>query len=256
MDQKLKKGLVLRDGSTILDVRPEQIIIMSPDQGPLTIRNTAYHRIRHLENVDRRISYRFNSRNHLLETYNKGVFNCVYNGRLFQTRAGFADMICEQIEAHMSGDKKALSRYARIVGEAARETPMYDLLDLYLGRMPGVKKTKKGYWLHDGAFLVTLSTTTYIYRDGKRVKPLSLVHDGIGTNPSLPGPDGRIIRANHLTLSLISRVCFLLRPDMEDRRFLNQLPIDVRRRLADRLEAQRTAEARLLGEDPGARAAK
>ena len=242
MEHAELRGLKLINGSEILDVKPEQFIMLSDEGDPFTMRNTPYNVERIIMNGDRRIHHWFDEENHLQETYDQRIINCTYRGRLFQTRPEFSDGICLAIRRDRERDPGAVTAYQEIVARAERETPMYDILDMFTRQMTGVTRTKEGYWVQDGRFLVTLRGNTDIYTDGKRTGGLCLVMRTTGTRGLLPGPKGGVVRANDLTLTIISKIFYLLRPDLTDRVFVQQCPPPLRAYLRAREEALRRSE--------------
>lgn len=215
MEQMLR-GKKLSNGSLILDVKPEQYILLSEQGDPYTMRKTPYNHERYVLAGDKRIGYVFNKKNSFMETPNKRLFNCVYKGIRFQTRMEYADAICELVQRHRSGDKrKATDEFTALVDRAARETPMYSVIDPFLGQMAKVRKTKKGWWVHDGHFLVDLKGTSWFYKNGKEVNHFCLVLDGRRREPQLPGPDGEPVDINPISMSIISKVMWMLYPKIK-----------------------------------------
>lgn len=253
MKNKNLKNLKLTNGDIILEVRPEQLIILTKAGHVIPRKNSPYYIMRFVDFLDDRIHYKFDDLNHVQETYNIRIFNCVHEGRLFQTRPEHSEEICRLIRQDRESDPDAKQKYIDLLRKCEKETPMYDILDMFLDQMEHVKKRRDGYWVHDNLFHVSLKGNVSECKDGKIQKGICVVMGDNGTGGYLPRPrndsdEEKEVRAaksskskkedesskskknilpcvkvNDLTMTIICKVFFLLRPDLTDSVFMNQL---------------------------------
>lgn len=238
------RGLRLGNGALVLDVRPEVISLLSNDQYTYTMRNTPYNMERVVRRADQRIDYKFDENNFFQETYDKRIFNCTYAGLHFQTRMEFADAICELVQQHRDGRPGIVQKYKNLVARASKETPNYEVLGVFLSQLAGVSKVKKGWWIHGKHFRVDLRGDVHIMEGEKSLRRLCLVMATTGTKGYLPTPAGEAVKVNPITLTIISKIMFMLNPNLADKVLTDQLHqfpehLEVLVRHKRRVEAER-----------------
>ena len=106
-------------------------------------------------------------------------------------------------------------------------------LDSLLCGIGDVRRTDEGYDVDGGRFFVRMNGKAgYVDESGSRhVITMVLQESDAGV---MPQPDGGLVRAGALTMSIASKVLFLVRPHLFDLHFMHQLPQHLREHLRER----------------------
>lgn len=219
----------------VLEIRPEQTIIQD-DDGEVVCRPTGeYYKIRLFDYDNRRINYIFNVGMYVFETFDQRIFNAWCNGMRLQLRQDLSDQLIAAINIHKeTGVSEA---FVTLFEFAAKEIPFYNILYTYFKNFENVVKTNFGYTV-DGEFLIDYKGNAWVkrpkalmnYEDkeiNKHWQSLCIVMQGhrYDTDDAwIPDGVGNIVKVNALTMTIITKVMFLINPNLQDGIFTNQLP--------------------------------
>ncbi len=208
---------------TILLEERQDLLIIQDRNGVSTIPRSEYHilRIRHYNG--NRIFYDWGSNGATVkETYNQGVFNCWYESRQIQISDGDGIATCI-----LNKDVKA---YAKLFSGWFETVAQRKVIDMIVFQYPGrVSRIKDGYAV-DGVFMVNNHGVAHCIENNSW-RHLCLV--AIGTEKekhmSVDGIGDVVI--NPVTMTIMSKINFLLNPNMDDSVFTNQLTEQCKRHL-------------------------
>ncbi len=222
----------------ILEVRPEQVICLE-ETGVVTTRpNSPYYSMRYFKYNSKRIDYHFSEESYVMETYDERIFNCWHEGARVQLRQDLSEKLCAAINHHeMYGN---IREYAELFKTAFEEIPNWEILDLYLKNIRGVEKTQEGFVVYDD-FLIDYQGNAWVRPQhekfilfsskefAERWHSLCIVmkgtkhSDSVEKGASLPDEFGAMVKVNALTMTIISKLMFLLNPNLKDQAFTGQL---------------------------------
>ncbi len=205
---------------TILEERPEQLILLKDNNVEL-VPNTPYTKLKYSQEWDEdRIKYPIDKNHDITETFNNKVFNIEFNRQVIQTRYSLADTVCLLIKQHkQNGNTQQIEEFFM---KEFSQFIQDKILDEYLNDREGVKKVTKGYEVN-GIFLVGDEGSAYLISTGKHI---CIVVNGELKTVSIPYQD-QMVDLNERTYTILTKINFLLEPNMEDMVFVNQLPKDV-----------------------------
>ncbi len=222
----------------ILEVRPEQVICLEATGVVTTRPNSPYYSMRYFKYNSKRIDYHFSDESYVMETYDERIFNCWHEGSRVQLRQDLSEKLCAAINHHeMYGNIK---EYAELFKTAFEEIPNWEILDLYLKNIRGVEKTQEGFVVYDD-FLIDFQGNAWVRPPNerfvldnskefeKRWYSLCIVMKGTqhsykaDDGASLPDEFGTMVKVNALTMTIISKLMFLLNPNLKDQAFTGQL---------------------------------
>ncbi len=215
----------------ILEVRPEQVICET--NGKISTRpNSPYYSLRYFKYNNRRIAYTFSDKSFVRETYDDRIFNCWHDGRRIQLRQDLSERLAAAINNHeMYGNMR---EYAVLFKMAFEEIPYWDILELYLKHVKGVDRTKEGFIVY-GDFKIDYQGNAWIKPqnviEGEEHEDwysLCIVMQGNGhrfraVEAKLPNEFGEMVPVNAITMTIISKIMFLLNPNLKDDAFTAQL---------------------------------
>ena len=215
----------------ILEVRPEQVICET--NGKIHTRpNSPYYSLRYFKYDNRRIAYTFSDKSFVRETFDDRIFNCWHEGRRIQLRQDLSEKLAAAINHHeMYGNMR---EYAELFKMAFAEIPFWDILDLYLKHVKGVDRTKEGFIVY-GDFRIDYQGNAWIKPqheiEGEEHEDwysLCIVMQGTGhryraVEAKLPNEHGEMVPVNAITMTIISKIMFLLNPNLQDGAFTAQL---------------------------------
>jgi len=213
----------------ILEVRPEQIIF-EKDGEVQTRPNSPYYSMRHVTYKGNRIAYTFSDKSYVMETFDERIFNCWNNGQRLQFRQDLSDRLALAIKFHE--DYLGTTAYDDLFKEAFNEIPNWDILHAYLKNIEDVRYTRSGYKIHDGDFKIDFKgnawTTSKFSETLDNWNSLCIVMQGKGhtylaDGGVLPDSNGEMTKINALTMTILSKIMFLLNPNLSDKVFTNQL---------------------------------
>lgn len=221
----------------ILEVRPEQVICQE-DNGNISTRpNSPYYSLRYFKYNSKRIAYTFSDKSYVMETFDERIFNCWHEGKRIQLRQDLSEKLATAINHHdMYGN---IREYDELFKVAFEETPLWDILDLYLKNIEGVERTKEGFVIYE-SFLIDFKGNAWLkhenpdlinhFADDFSSRWISLCIVMQGTHHSdeadgghLPDEDGNMMKVNSLTMTIVSKIMFLLNPNLKDQAFVGQL---------------------------------
>lgn len=213
----------------ILEVRPE-LIIYEKDGDVQTRPNSPYYSMRHVTYKGNRIAYTFSDKSYVMETFDERIFNCWHNGERLQFRQDLSDRLALAIKFHE--DYLSSAEYDKLFIAASEETPNWDILHAYLKNIEDVRYTKLGYKIHDDSFKIDFKgnawTTGKFSETLDNWHSLCIVMQGKGHScladeGVLPDSNGDMIKINALTMTILSKIMFLLNPNLSDTVFTGQL---------------------------------
>ncbi len=220
----------------ILEVRPEQVICEI--NGQISTRpNSPYYSLRYFKYNNRRIAYTFSEKSFVMETYDDRIFNCWHGGQRIQLRQDLSERLAAAINHHeMYGNMR---EYAQLFKMAFEEIPYWEILEMYLKNVKGVDRTKEGFIVY-GDFKIDYQGNAWVKPqfpqelklelDGEKDEWYSLcvVMQGSGhryeaKETLLPDNLGGLVKVNAITMTIISKIMFLLNPNLADKAFTDQL---------------------------------
>ena len=214
----------------ILEVRPEQVICL--DNGVVTTRpNSPYYSLKYFNYDSRRIAYTFSDKSFIQETFDARIFNCWCDGKRIQLRQDLSEKLAAAINHHMMYGN--IREYQELFNEAYVEEPDWYMLGNYLRNIEGVVRTKEGFIIYD-EFKIDYKGNAWVRNDGEilttddRWYSLCIVMQGSkhsykAESAFLPNEYGNMEEVNSLTMTIISKIMFLLNPNLEDMAFTGQL---------------------------------
>lgn len=212
----------------ILEVRPEQVICQEENGNISTRPNSPYYTLKYFKFNNRRIGYTFSDNSFIQETFDSRIFNCWHEGKRIQLRQDLSEKLAASINHHdMYGN---IREYAELFNIAFKETPFWEILELYLRNIKGVEKVKSGFIIYD-TFKIDFKGNAWIrsencYTGVQLVEAeetwMSMCIVMQGTSHSynlehgglLPDELGNMIEVNALTMTIIAKIVFLLNPSM------------------------------------------
>ncbi len=217
----------------ILEVRPEQVIVL--DRGVVTTRpNSPYYSLKYFHYDEKRIAYTFSDTSFIQETFDARIFNCWCNGKRIQLRQDLSDKLATTINQHI--EYKTLYQYEDLFKFAYEEIPEYYFLERYLNNVEGVvHDTKQGFIVYDsfkidfkGNAWIKKGHTSYNMSSDEEWISLCIVmqgstHSNKADEGRLPDEYGEVQTINALTMTIISKIIFLLNPNLEDTAYTSQL---------------------------------
>ncbi len=218
----------------VLEIRPEQVICI--DNGKLTTKpNSPYYSLKYFYSGGNRIAYTFSDVSCIKETFDDRIFNCWCNGKRLQLRQDLSEKLAVAINHHMeSGD---VQKYEELFNLAYKEQPNWQILDIYLRNVEGVSQTSIGYIIYD-SFRIDFKGNAWVCGNyGNNIEEyqincwnsLCIVMQGAGNSHitdegTLFDENGSIISVNALTITILTKILFLLNPNLKDSVFTSQLP--------------------------------
>lgn len=210
----------------ILEVRNE--LIIAEVDGNLTTRpNSPYYTLKYTTYENARIAYTFGLGQYIRETYDDRIFNCYCDGKRIQLRQDLANRLAVCIQDHeLTGE----CDYVELFNEAYNETPDYDILDTYLRNYESVEFVKhEGFIVHE-IFMVDFKGNGRQRNqeddkwDGMCIVMQQSGHNSAKTGCTVPDDNGDAREINALTMTILSKVLFLLNPELQEKEFTGYLP--------------------------------
>ena len=215
----------------ILEVRPELVICR--ENGVISTRpNSPYYSLKYFTYDNRRIAYTFSDKSFVQETFDARIFNCWFDGKRIQLRQDLSEKLATTISHHMMYGN--IKEYQELFNEAYVEEPDWYMLNNYLKNIEGVVRTKERFIIYD-EFKIDYKGNAWVRNDGRYVNSneeewfsLCIVMQGSKHSYKaeaafLPNEYGNMEEVNSLTMTIISKIMFLLNPNLEDVAFTGQL---------------------------------
>ena len=228
----------------ILEERKEQIIYQNDAGEIITVPNSDYYWMKHIAFKDSRVGWIFSTDCYLKETFDDRIFNCWCYGERLQLRQDLSDELCgiirksikKELAVNEYGQLKpydGYSEYVNLFGRAQREIPNLEFLRYYLEELEDVKMGEGGCYVRDDFLIDYHGNASMKVADERSYKSVCLVMRGNRNNnsQSFPMKDGSFQLANPLTMTILSKVMFILNPNLKDRVFTQQLSKEVLNRL-------------------------
>jgi hypothetical protein len=218
----------------ILEVRPEQVICLEKNGNVSTRPNSPYYSLRYFKYNNKRIGYTFSDKSYVMESFDERIFNCWHEGRRLQLRQDLSEQLAAAINHHdMYGNVR---EYAELFNHAFQEEPSWEMLDMYLRNITGVQKVKDGFIIYE-SFKIDYKGNAWVrpQRDDEKFKrdnpwvSLCIVMKGtrhaekMAEGGFLPDTTSTMVEVNALTMTIISKIVFLLNPNLKDKSFTGQL---------------------------------
>lgn len=218
----------------ILEVRPEQVICLEKNGQISTRPNSPYYSLRYFKFGNKRIGYTFSDTSYVMETFDERIFNCWHDGRRLQLRQDLSEQLAAAVNHHENYGN--VREYAELFNRAFLEEPSWEMLDMYLRNIVGVQKVKDGFIIYE-SFKIDFKGNAWIRPQGKDEKfnknnpwvSLCIVMKGTRHADTtkdtgyLPDTTGTMVEVNALTMTIISKIVFLLNPNLKDQSFIGQL---------------------------------
>ncbi len=170
-----------------------------------------------------------------METFDERIFNCWHDGKRLQLRQDLSEKLAAAITHHSKYGN--IRVYANLFNHAFEEEPHWEILKLYLKNIQGVQEVKDGYIIYE-AFKIDTKGNAWIRPQSdepqQKLDPwnsLCIVMKGtrqrhtyqMDDGSYLPDATGTMIKVNALTMTIISKIVFLLKPNLKDDAFTAQL---------------------------------
>lgn len=210
----------------VLEIRAE--VVIAKVNGNITTRpNTPYYNMKYSKFENRQISYTFNETCFIRETFDDRIFNCWCEGKRLTLRQDLSDSLMMCIEnAEQDG---SVTLYKDLFIQAYNEITNTGILNTYLRNYKNVKQTKDGFVIH-GIFKIDYKGNAYLKKiNEKGWNSLCIVMQGSGhsstaTSGELPDREDNMVEINAITMTILSKVLFLLEPEIQEEGFIKQLP--------------------------------
>jgi len=218
----------------ILEVRPEQVICQEANGNITTRPNSPYYSLKYFTYGSKRIAYTFSDKSYIMETFDDRIFNCWHDDKRIQFRQDLAEKLSVAINHHkMYGN---IREFSELFDTAFAEIPNWDIIDLYLKNVNGLERTKEGFVIYDD-FLIDFKGNAWVRPEEERLETGQItsdwnslcivmqgtVHNYMTTASSLPDEFGNFVKVNAITMTIITKIMFLLNPHLEDEAFVGQL---------------------------------
>ena len=208
--------------SCIRSVRDDHLIVYYNGK-IMTKINDSYNNLKYGKYDGNRIFYKFNDEAEVQETYDDRIFNCIYKGETMQVRK--SENICEAI------NNDNLDDYALVFKETYYEIHKIELITDLVKRSWGerVKLRNNDTFVIDDRFMVDDKATAHYSKRGKNVREdkrwtfLCIVVKGRPRKKSIKTKIG-LVELDEKLLEILSKINFLLYPNMNDHVFISQLP--------------------------------
>tara|TARA_B110000495_G_scaffold82753_1_gene71193 strand:- start:61 stop:768 length:708 start_codon:yes stop_codon:yes gene_type:complete len=203
-------------------------IIYKEDNGTVSIvPNTPYWNLKIIENKNERIKFDLPIEGiEIIETFNGMIFNISLNGQTITTRPNMADAV---VESFTDTDKiyKIFDDYNN---NKYNMSLLHGILSKYGERISTVKEG----FIVDGMFLLDRTGTAWNWDQDKKCKNTH-VRTNLGSGAicivvnktqrlKLKGPDGGLVEIDQMGYVILSKIDFLLNPNVDDGVFMHQLP--------------------------------
>ena len=203
-------------------------IIYKENNGTVSIvPNTPYWNLKILENKNERIKFDLPIEGiEIIETFNGMIFNISLNGQTITTRPNMADAV---VESFANTDK-----IYKIFDEYNNNKYNMSLLHGILSKYGERIKTVSEGFVVDDLFILDRTGVAWNWdakHKVKNTKPRTNLGSGaicIVVNKTqrlkLKGPDGGLVEIDQMGYVILSKIDFLLNPDINDNVFMSQLP--------------------------------
>ncbi len=210
----------------LLEEREDQIIIVDLNGIVDTKPKTDYFILKFKDFDGDRIFYQFDKDSWIQETYNDGIFNCVYKKERMQLRQ--ANRIAFAINWHKNNknQKLALKPFEELFKKNFAHNIQLDVLKSILKPFEHrLKYVDDGIEI-DERFFVNKNAQAH-YKNQGIYESLCIVASGYLENFDVDSKIGDI-EINAKTLEIVAKVMFLLKPDVKDSVFFEQLPDELK----------------------------
>ena len=212
--------------SCIRSVRDDHLIVYYNGK-IMTKINDSYNNLKYGKYDGNRIFYKFNDEAEVQETYDDRIFNCMYKNETMQVRK--SEDICRAI------NNANLDDYALVFKETYYEIHRIELITDLVKRSYGerVQLKNDNTFVIDDRFMVDDKATAHYGKKGqshkhtaekdKRWEFLCIVVKGRPRKKSIKTKIG-LVELDEKLLEILSKIQFLLYPNMTDGVFTSQLP--------------------------------
>ena len=228
----------------IVEIRKDQLVYLD-DQGNIgSVPNNPYWRLKLKRYNGDRIYHKFNDECEIQETFNQGIFNFTVKSEgidsIIQIRVEWADDVATAIENEDLNSMLEIFEIHRSGGKGFQEKMLDSLMNQYSGR---IEVTDKGFII-DKRFMVDRNGTAHINQhydgisgDKKKQKKIAdswkfiCIVAAQARKRKLRLPDGTETEIDPTDDTILRKILFLLRPNMNDRVFTDQLTDTIREEL-------------------------
>ena len=228
----------------IVEIRKDQLVYLD-DQGNIgSVPNNPYWRLKLKRYNGDRIYHKFNDECEIQETFNQGIFNFTVKSEgidsIIQIRVEWADDVATAIENEDLNTMLEIFEIHRSGGKGFQEKMLASLMNKYSGR---IEVTDKGFII-DKRFMVDRNGTAHINQhydgisgDKKKQKKIAdswkfiCIVAAQARKRKLRLPDGTETEIDPTDDTILRKILFLLRPNMNDRVFTDQLTDTIREEL-------------------------
>jgi len=225
----------------LLEHKKDHMVIMNDDNKIETLPETSYYLLKTLpeyniyRNEEGRVTWVFSGVGTATETYDRKIFNIEFMGKRFQLRELQADNLCDLI---LHNNIEGFLKMSEALYQVEHQRDIIEsLLAPYANRL---YFEPKGVIIDDN-FKIGYEGTAYVIDTEKLKNPkvkkdkwnhLCIVPKGIIRKQKIHTPIGEV-ELSPIMQTILSKVVFLLNPNMKDKVFTDQLPRDLCKCLID-----------------------
>ena len=203
------------------------ILVITKDNKLDTLPNTPYNLLKVEVFEGKQISYTFNDKIDVKETFDDGIFNCMLDGESLQCRK--ANRMARAITTHQeTGDLKPVqSLFIDELKAPYQVKAVNEFLKPFM-TSKRVVTHDKGYII-DERFYIDNNAKVYILKNNEWAGICVVVKNTL-IPFEIDTPVGSF-QVESRAIEVLSKIIFLLKPDMNDTVFVEQLTTDVREQL-------------------------
>lgn len=213
----------------LLEDRQDQLIVLDLNGKVDTKPKTEYFVLKFKDFDGDRIFYQFDKESWIQETYNDGIFNCVFKSERMQIRTANRIAFCINWHKNNKNAKLGLKPFEELFKKNFVKYIQLDVLKSILKPFEHrIKYHDDGIEIDD-RFFVNKNAQAHYKKQGI-YESLCIVADGYLENFDVDSKIGDI-EINAKTLEIVAKVMFLIKPDITDSVFFEQLPKELQEQL-------------------------
>lgn len=213
----------------LLEDRQDQLIVLDLNGKVDTKPKTEYFLLKFKDFDGDRIFYQFSKDSWIQETYNDGIFNCVYKSERMQIRTANRIAFCINWHKNNKNAQLGLKPFEELFKKNFTKHIQLDVLKSILKPFEHRLKYHDDGIEIDDRFFVNKNAQAHFKKQGI-YESLCIVADGYLENFDVESKIGEI-EINAKTLEIVAKVMFLIKPDITDGVFFDQLTKELQEEL-------------------------
>lgn len=213
----------------LLEDRQDQLIVLDLNGKVDTKPKTEYFLLKFKDFDGDRIFYQFAKDSWIQETYNDGIFNCVYKSERMQIRTANRIAFCINWHKNNKNAQLGLKPFEELFKKNFTKHIQLDVLKSILKPFEHRLKYHDDGIELDDRFFVNKNAQAHFKKQGI-YESLCIVADGYLENFNVDSKIGEI-EINAKTLEIVAKVMFLIKPDITDHVFFDQLTKELQEEL-------------------------